>query len=793
MIVIATILYVIVKIIINRYNFNVIYKYLLSFFVFALIAILISSVTFLPKLMQMFFDNRKGQAFGTVILYPLKYYETLISSFTTYYSIQWRILSYSAIIYISVIVIFLNRGRMFLKTLIVISLLFICIPFFGKIFNGGGYVTNRFSFMLALLFSYCITNVYEEMLCINSQKKIILYVVLAILFLLCNFISYGHGGFFYYQIIITFLILASICFPMYKNTLQAVIVFLIMISIIINSYNYNINYGTVDMAFTYNKIKESIYENESNALEKYKNKINDNEYSRYVSDTPYMKKGFRINSFYHYSNNNGMLTNQSPVEYYGSIVNPYADEYNRFIGNTNYASHWWETYCDNSSALNALSSVKYCVYKEKDSDVVLDEDISTNVDLEVDSNIVYNFFEDFSGNEDEDVDIELENDLDSLENIDTHNEILFGYKYLDNINGYKIYKNNNYVPIFYTYNNIIDKNVASNFNPVERHELMTKNAIIDSYDKYNGNINTKDLTKTSKNIQYFIENDSDDIIVNEKSIITSKKNQEITLFFNGIENSENYIYIKGLYYKSLPEYYFYYNKEIDFKNNKYNIDSSNKFAKVFTKRKSKRLLNNKKYFGYGQDVYSLEFETSSGNEKQLLQLTEYEQSYSDNHNFAINMGYYNEKLNFIKIKFPNVGIYTFDEISVICQPLKYLKDSIANLKSEKFINTSVYNDEISTQVNLSENKFICLAIPYHYGWKAYLDGKETKIYRTNIMHMGIDANEGQHSIVFRYSNPFIKIGFLLSIFGTIILLLYIVYDKKILKFSLLGKNNERKS
>jgi uncharacterized membrane protein YfhO len=58
------------------------------------------------------------------------------------------------------------------------------------------------------------------------------------------------------------------------------------------------------------------------------------------------------------------------------------------------------------------------------------------------------------------------------------------------------------------------------------------------------------------------------------------------------------------------------------------------------------------------------------------------------------------------------------------------------------------NEVILNTQNVSEG-FLVLTDAFYPTWHAYVDGKETKIYSTDLALRGIDVPSGKHSIVFR--------------------------------------------
>jgi len=73
-------------------------------------------------------------------------------------------------------------------------------------------------------------------------------------------------------------------------------------------------------------------------------------------------------------------------------------------------------------------------------------------------------------------------------------------------------------------------------------------------------------------------------------------------------------------------------------------------------------------------------------------------------------------------------------------------DSTATVQIEKYGDENIY-----LNVNATGNNFLFLGDTYvGKGWKAYVDGKETPIYRTNHNFRGIVVPKGNHKIEFEY-------------------------------------------
>lgn len=72
---------------------------------------------------------------------------------------------------------------------------------------------------------------------------------------------------------------------------------------------------------------------------------------------------------------------------------------------------------------------------------------------------------------------------------------------------------------------------------------------------------------------------------------------------------------------------------------------------------------------------------------------------------------------------------------------------------------------------LKSNGILVLTDTFFPGWKAYVDGKEEKIYRVNGLVRGVFLEKGKHSIVFKYFPFSFKLGLGISLLSILILML----------------------
>ena len=138
-------------------------------------------------------------------------------------------------------------------------------------------------------------------------------------------------------------------------------------------------------------------------------------------------------------------------------------------------------------------------------------------------------------------------------------------------------------------------------------------------------------------------------------------------------------------------------------------------------------------------------------------------------------------------------------------PITYLKDfenqyeGIKNLEKESFVEgkksslmnknnniriTSQKMTDISVNLkgNFDNQTFLVFKKNWYPEWHAYVDKKETPIYKTNLVHIGIDIPKGTHTVELVYENRMFKYGVYISL-ATLIIFLFALkkIDLKFLK------------
>ncbi|MDP8229665.1 MAG: YfhO family protein [Candidatus Gorgyraea atricola] len=80
-------------------------------------------------------------------------------------------------------------------------------------------------------------------------------------------------------------------------------------------------------------------------------------------------------------------------------------------------------------------------------------------------------------------------------------------------------------------------------------------------------------------------------------------------------------------------------------------------------------------------------------------------------------------------------------------------------------------NQVIVEAEVSSPKFLVLSDSYYPGWKAYVDGKQTKIYRADYILRAVHLEPGKHTVKFIYDPYLFKIGVIITFITLIVIML----------------------
>jgi len=97
---------------------------------------------------------------------------------------------------------------------------------------------------------------------------------------------------------------------------------------------------------------------------------------------------------------------------------------------------------------------------------------------------------------------------------------------------------------------------------------------------------------------------------------------------------------------------------------------------------------------------------------------------------------------------------------------------------------SYKEDELILKASLKKSGFLFLSEIHYPGWKAFVNGKQRKIYRSNYLFRSVHLDKGVHTIRFVFSPISFKIGVLITFLTLLALFVFFIrhiYRKKAIK------------
>lgn len=152
-------------------------------------ALLMGAITLLPTIAAFFNSSRSDGGNYKSLLYPMQQYIDMLTGIIIPPG-EYDYLAFVSIVIPFLILPFINKkkGNMFLRIILVITGAIFCFPFLGRVMNGFGYPSNRWSFAIAFLAAYCIVDGLEYIFAINDLQLwiitglVIVYNIILILF-----------------------------------------------------------------------------------------------------------------------------------------------------------------------------------------------------------------------------------------------------------------------------------------------------------------------------------------------------------------------------------------------------------------------------------------------------------------------------------------------------------------------------------------------------------------------------------------------------------------------------------
>ena len=150
--------------------------------------------------------------------------------------------------------------------------------------------------------------------------------------------------------------------------------------------------------------------------------------------------------------------------------------------------------------------------------------------------------------------------------------------------------------------------------------------------------------------------------------------------------------------------------------------------------------------------------------------------------------YFNGNSNFNYTIIPNDNNKLEIQLDKGLYKIGNIKASLLDFDSIKNINKKIdpflidkektSGDNIVGKINVKNNSYFTLSIPYDKGFNIFVDGKKVDYYMVNKSFIGFKISKGTHEIKIKYKAPYSNFGILLSLFGIILSILILINERR---------------
>ncbi|MBR2682971.1 MAG: YfhO family protein, partial [Atopobiaceae bacterium] len=320
-----------------------------------------------------------------------------------------------------------------------------------------------------------------------------------------------------------------------------------------------------------------------------------------------------------------------------------------------------------------------------------------------------------------------------------------------NDTGSQLYQTKYALPAGFVYKNTIDRDVYNGLSMIEKQEALLGGCVLENANPSSSTLSSSDLDITSVRLP-FTHNAEEGIRLEEGKITVSERGSKLTLSFDGLADSETYLTLSNLQY--VPE------------------DPSLSGAKSI--EDSIYILSK----GYYPSSFTFSVSSELG-KTSVLSYTPMDFRYCGRSDWAVNTGYSKDGLSELTLTFDRAGTYTFDDLSVVCQPIEPIKNKLSVLQSGGLSNIIQGNNQITAVAHTtSEVEYALLTTAYSPGWSATVDGQEAKVLKGDTGFIALELiGSGTHEICLTYRSPGLKSGAILTV-GSAAALVLIEFAKR---------------
>ena len=690
----------------------------------------IAAICFVPGIIRFFNSARvSGASFGSYLHFDWNYYYQLLTGFLTTNKIGLHgFLGFSGIAVLCICLLFMRKDRQArqMKIGILVGVPVLCIPIMVLLFNGFMGKANRWTFIFAMMVALTVAAMLPRLFTMQAgeQKQLRIAVIVFSVFEIGLYLFAGKKMEYSYLLlmIMALIVLAGgRTVSRHPYRIRAVILGFVFLDISLMAWSLYAPSGQ-------NYIGEFVdagsveAESDNSSIVMMENNSDTSVFRLDVIFPSYaMKQRYK---------NYGLRSDYNGVSSYFSFTGERVVDYSSELGNSQQSIPFQILDFDQRTVLNELAGVKYVTVAESQV-----------------AQVPYGYIGEQR---------QLKTYLDGTE---------------DNV---FLYVNQYYLPIMYTYDSYITRDVYDKLEVNMKEQAMLQgivlNETLDGYPQTELEYTGKTVETKEELLEQIKENiDPEWIEVTENGLIVKKDNSSVWVSCRGWRKSETYLLWKNIHYSNLTS-----REERTYGLN----ENSSRYQKA---------KYNGNHFLQNTNRTSNIIVSVPGVEKRCELLSDAHQYYRGAKDLLVNLGYSEQAKDGITIQFTQAGFYSFDDMEVICQPMYQYVDRVRALAADPVEDITIDGNVVTAHTEPSGDRILCIALPYSIGWSATINGEPVEILEGNRMYMAIPIKAGYNEIELRYETPGIRIGAIISLASLLILAVMIPIWRKRNGYEAVGK------
>ncbi|MDO8879562.1 MAG: YfhO family protein [Coriobacteriia bacterium] len=319
---------------------------------------------------------------------------------------------------------------------------------------------------------------------------------------------------------------------------------------------------------------------------------------------------------------------------------------------------------------------------------------------------------------------------------------------------YTVYRNEHALPIGFVYDHAIERSVYEGMSVLEKQQVMLDAAVIDD-----GTL--PELPRAEQGAPVIevpyevIATEGVDIDTDARSLTTTEDDARLTLDTTPVEDAELYVELVRLDFTV----------QSPLERPEEELGKNPSRLKVLTAEH--------RYRDFAQPGFS-EIVYGAGGPRKVVRRYRDGHIYAwGDHSHVVNLGYKESGADEVTIDLDGIGSGTYESLHVWAIPMAAYEASVSRLAGRAMTDVEIGTNRVTGRVSSDVDGLLYLSIPFSEGWTAEVDGATVPTVRTNTAFTGVPIAAGEHDVTLRYFTPWLAEGLVttavaFAVFGAVI-------------------------